>query len=614
MDILESQTRQFYKLLGHDGLYSQLHCQNIKTKQLIDRRLVYGEEEVIKWAKEFNGVGNCFIGRAPRNKDGSVIESACLSLDIDPEKEKGSAATQDQWEEAIQAGRSVLRALSYGVLCSSGNGSLILFPLRERVPKEVAEKLGKSLEDAARTIVKGAKVSVDSTFDLARLAKLAGTLSTKGDQCLWRTARILETSTSGIGSYETLMGTLSTNVARVQEPESNALPNQILGNGTAGVGSRVESQGLVETAKALQIAADSLKRLSPARCDEYETWLKVGIILKDYGPAGFRMWNEWSRLSKSYDARVCRDKWNSFRPDQSITVGTLKYWADQDTPVVPGTGNGRANVQVQLWTPENGLYDYKNRKQPGEPELPTGFKTLDAATFGLIRGHIFTVGARTNCGKTSFAISVASHLCGLSKRVLFMSTETQYAEIWDRYIAASTGIQATRIQHGLMSETDTACFNQFINVFKQQQLFVYDSSRPSIHTVREAVNQANPDVLIFDYFQHVEGRETKELEEFVMQVKELAKEKQIAVLMCAQLHDGFPNPKTGKVPQPSMRDIKNCKVLNDESRVVILLDWDRDAVQGDGATSVKVLLAKNKGARQDCTLKLDRSVPRFENE
>lgn len=260
------------------------------------------------------------------------------------------------------------------------------------------------------------------------------------------------------------------------------------------------------------------------------------------------------------------------------------------------------------------MLEYQKRDVHGEPELPTGFRELDAATFGLARGHIFTIGARTNGGKTSFSITVSSHLCGLSKRVLYISTETQFHEIWDRYIAASTGVSAFKIQHGLMSDQDKECVGAFIERFKEQQFFVYDGSRPSISTVKKSIEQLSPDVVVLDYFQHVEGRETRELEEFVMSLHDLVKEKQIALLVCAMLHDGYPNPKTGKVPPPSLRDMKSCKVLNDESRVVVLLDWDRDGAIGDGPAAVKLILAKNKGPRNDVLLKLNRAIPRFENE
>ena len=146
---------------------------------------------------------------------------------------------------------------------------------------------------------------------------------------------------------------------------------------------------------------------------------------------------------------------------------------------------------------------------------------------------------------------------------------------------------------------------------KDHQLTVYDGSAPHYGLVRAAVEKTKPDVLIFDYFQHIAASETKELEGFVRDIKDLAKSANIAVLMCAQLHDGRPDPRTGKVAKPSMIDMKSCKALNDESRVVLLLDWARDKEQTDGPVAVSANIAKNKGSCGETLICLERNVPRF---
>jgi replicative DNA helicase len=270
---------------------------------------------------------------------------------------------------------------------------------------------------------------------------------------------------------------------------------------------------------------------------------------------------------------------------------------------------------LTVWTPATGAAQYQRRGHAGTPELPTGFKAIDAATFGLVRGHIFTVGARTNAGKTTFAIVVARTLCGAGRRVLYVSTETVFEELWDRYAAVSTGISAFQIQHGLVTGPSKERLNSFFEEFKKHQLIVpADMSRPSLKQLRQLIDQSNPDVLVLDYFQHVDGRDTRELEELVMGLKSLAMEKNVAMLVTAQLHDGAVNPKTNKLYPPTLGSMKNCKMLNDESRVVLLLDWERDSSQGDGPVAVKVLMAKNKGTRNDCVLRLDRAVPRFTDD
>ncbi len=561
MEIFEQHIRQIYRLLRHDGDYSQLHCHNTNNNRIMSREVLNGEEAVVQWARQFNGQGNCFIGRALRDNEGKLRESYALSLDIDPIRESGTAATEEQQNEALKAGREVIQQLGSGILASSGNGALVLFPTGKPFAKEECENLGKVLEEKAREIIKrtllNGKVTVDSTWDHNRLIKLLGTISTKGDSRLHRQTRLIDRFMSGQSNFEQLYSLLK----------------QYSGT-----------------------SKQSLPQVSKGELDRSKADFAIGVRLQ---AQGFSAEDTYRSLCE-YGTREGRE-------DDAKRI-VEKLYSNGRGQGVMGISTERT---LQLWTPNNGMEQYEARKTPSAPELPTGFTELDRATFGLVRGHIFTVGARTNCGKTTFALTVSANLCRVRRRVLFVSTETQFTEVWDRYIAASTGVPAFKLQHGLSSPQDEERVKSFIGEFKEQGFYVYDGSRPNISIIKQAVEQVQPDVLVIDYFQHAEGREVRELEDYVMSIKELAKEKQMAVLMAAQLHDGMRDPRTNKLYPPTLGSMKNSKVLNDESHTVILLDWDRDGVQGDGPAAVKVLMAKNKGAKVDCVLKLDRSIPKF---
>lgn len=558
MEFYETQLRRQYRLLKHNGHWTQAHCHDTNTKKIVSRELLNGEQAVITWAKENNGKGNCFIGRNPRSNVGDVQHCTTLSLDIDPIRPKDTAATENQWCGSVQAARRIVRTLSCGITLSSGNGALVLLSLHESVSPECAEGWGKALEERARSLVEGLNVQVDATWDAPRLVKAMGCVSTKGDKSLWRTARFVDSGHSSC-SAEFLNGFSRSTNAKFQIPAIE--------------------KGTLDRSKTDIAMANRLKL------------------------QGFSAEDTFTAL--------CQYATRPGREDDYQRIIKKVYYNEGD---VAGMVSGTDNRPIELWTPDNGLEEYKNRKHEGSPELPTGFKAIDTATFGLQRGHIYTVGARTNCGKTTFAIGAALNLCGLGKSVLYVSTETQYKEVWDRYIAQATGHTAFSIQHGLLTDESSRDLAGFLKDFKDRHKFtVYDGSRPNITIITKAIEQTAPDVLIFDYFQHVESRETRELEEFVMRIKELAKLKNIAVLMCAQLHDRY-NPQTGKQYPPTLQDMKSCKVLNDESRVVVLLDWDRDAVTGDGPAAVKAIMAKNKGEKSDVVLKLDRAIPRFTDE
>jgi archaellum biogenesis ATPase FlaH len=570
-EFFEGQLRQQYRLLGHSGFYTQGRCLDVNQNKIISQELLKTEEETIKWAASCNGKGNVFLGRNPRQSDGSVADFQCLSLDIDPIRPKGTAASDGQFQEALKAAQTVSKYFKHGVVCSSGNGSLVLFPLPQAVDKSAGERLGKVLEGEARRIISadgGLKdvVTVDATWDAARLVKCLGTISTKGDRALWRHARIIYDGQSKSENLAGFLGRLGGSGTPDKPLPSLEVERGTLDRSKADIAlaNRLKLQGFGPDDALKSLAAYSMR---PERTDDHKR-----IIEKVY----------FGRAAGSNELR-------------------------------PGDGDVRP---LQLWTPENGADEYNQRRAGGRgvSDLTTGIAVLDSITRGIPRNHILTIGARTDCGKTAFAIGAAYANCAKGKRVLYFSTENEYAEIWDRYFATATGISAYLIQDHDVSGLHKERLKAFSTDFSEKHQFaIYDGSRPTISDVRRSVEEYNPDLVIFDYFQHFEQKDARLLAEFVIQVHELVREKKIGCLMTAMAHDRW-DLKTRKPIPISMGDIKDCHTIQDESRAVILLDWDRDAVVGDGAAAVKAVLAKNKGKRENLVLKLNRTIPRFEED
>lgn len=99
------------------------------------------------------------------------------------------------------------------------------------------------------------------------------------------------------------------------------------------------SYNLPESNDTIERARATLERLDPARADKYHEWLKVGFSLCELGQPGLELWQTWSAQSTKYhdpgNDKLMRDKWGTFTPGVSykdITLGSLFYWADQDSP------------------------------------------------------------------------------------------------------------------------------------------------------------------------------------------------------------------------------------------------------------------------------------------
>ena len=192
MEFNEQQARWQYKLLGHEGFCTRLRSQDMENGHG-NETLVEGEEAFIEWCKTLNGKRNLFIGRNPRDKKGNIIRATCVTLDIDPVRPAKEASSELQHSAALELGRTILSVCGPGNLCSSGNGALLIFPLEQPVTVDLDDfKIRcKLFEDSIRSDYETSNLKVDSTHDLARLLKVVGSVSTKGDRTQWRRARFL---------------------------------------------------------------------------------------------------------------------------------------------------------------------------------------------------------------------------------------------------------------------------------------------------------------------------------------------------------------------------------------------------------------------------------------
>jgi len=82
--------------------------------------------------------------------------------------------------------------------------------------------------------------------------------------------------------------------------------------------------------------------------DEYDFWIKIGMILHTHSTETnnlYDIWNRWSSQSDKYKEREMLPKWNSFAKSTSkITIGTLIKWA-RDEGVVNIFKNTKPNVE-----------------------------------------------------------------------------------------------------------------------------------------------------------------------------------------------------------------------------------------------------------------------------
>ncbi len=317
----EDDVRWLYRLLNHAGYATVVHCQNGKV--VVDRRLVYAEQELVEWAAAHNGRGNLYVGRNPRQagRDDSVSAVSSFSFDLDPERPVGAVASDGGRAAALRVSRTLMGICPGGALVDSGNGYQIIYswaPKENVNVEEFGRKSKAFLEQTERLLVGVlAGVKLDRIHDPERLIRLPGTVNVKGG----RLARFVAPPVA-TGQGESVFARI---VAQSIVPLQREATERI-------------ARPLTDE---IQSAARALGQLKLSRADDYQNWLNVGMSLRSLGDCGLQLWEEWSRKSPRFQEGVCAEKWGTFEPGEpgeDITLGSLIAWAREDAAGSPKQG------------------------------------------------------------------------------------------------------------------------------------------------------------------------------------------------------------------------------------------------------------------------------------
>lgn len=388
---------------------------------------------------------------------------------------------------------------------------------------------------------------------------------------------------------------------------------------------QVVSDNPLSQTQRLQMLEKALPLLNQERCENYDIWIKVGMALKEFGLVGFRLWDKWSQKSTKYSSAITSEKWGTFNEESGISIGSIIYWAKEDSgqSIRPEPGesrpSNRQSSESSVFSPNGNLIGHRERlfsKSGGSgPELSTGLTLLDRHTWGLIRGEIYTVAARTGVGKTSFATGLVKTLLDSGKRVLFFSTEMSSELIVNRLLSSYTRVSGNSFRTGQFTNEDRTKLDTGYKWLEGigNRLTICDLSGPSIETVKKLVLESKPDVVIFDHIQHISGGNDvrSAISEFMRGLKDVARDFSCAVLVLSQLRRMFRDSKTGLMPPPQLSDLKESGTIEEESGQVLLLS----ELSTEPGSSVCVLLgdlAKNRFG--ECTrvaIEFDRATANF---
>ncbi len=248
---------------------------------------------------------------------------------------------------------------------------------------------------------------------------------------------------------------------------------------------------------------------------------------------------------------------------------------------------------------------------------PTGFADLDKVMTGLHRSDLVLVGARPAMGKTSFALNLARNVAmiGNRKTVMF-SLEMTKEQLAMRVLATEARVNSAKMRTGELDAEDWERLGMATGVLSKCELYFDDTSSITVAEMKAKIRRMkNVECVIIDYLGlirpsgRVENR-VQAVSEITRELKMMAKDLSIPVVVCAQLSRGTEG--RGKSHRPQLADLRESGSIEQDADIVLMLyrpdyykgeeDDDTDATD-DGeqevANQAEIIVAKNRHGPTD---------------
>ena len=264
--------------------------------------------------------------------------------------------------------------------------------------------------------------------------------------------------------------------------------------------------------------------------------------------------------------------------------------------------------------------------------ISSGFKDLDALTYGFQKQEMIVLAARPSMGKTSLALNFAEHAALPSKigkpgvPVMIFSLEMGAQQLALRMLCSRARLNMKLLRDGMLSRNDENYKNLHTTVdeFSRAPIFIDDSSALTVMELRAKARRQHTrtplGMIVVDYLQLISPTDPRvpreqQVAEASRGLKSLAKELNIPVLVLSQLNRSA--EKDDRTPKLS--DMRESGSIEQDADVVLIIARPKDLSEDQkkfsvAADSAELIVAKQRnGPIGDLKLTFLRDITRFEN-
>lgn len=211
--------------------------------------------------------------------------------------------------------------------------------------------------------------------------------------------------------------------------------------------------------------------------------------------------------------------------------------------------------------------------------LRSGFSLLDSYISGLNKSDLIIVAGRPGMGKSAFAFNIAVNVGKKNpdKDVCIFSLEMSKEQIATRMLSSEALVPNTVLTSGTISSDDWIKLASAADSLSQINVFIDDTAGITVPQMKAKLRRMkNLGLVIIDYLQLMESASNhtsrvNEVSEITRQVKLMAKELNVPVILASQLNRSVESRQDHR-PMPS--DLRESGSIEQDADIILFVYRD----------------------------------------
>lgn len=224
-------------------------------------------------------------------------------------------------------------------------------------------------------------------------------------------------------------------------------------------------------------------------------------------------------------------------------------------------------------------------------------EAIDDMTGGFQPGDLVVIGARPSIGKSALATQWAETFAKQGLKIGYYNLEMQERSLFERMVAAKSGIEITRLRLAtrFCNDEDVRYQKAVEELMEESNITLYTGAK-KVSEIRNDVRQKHYDLVICDYLQlllpdsRYEGNRQAEVGQISRDLKNIAMDFNTVVIALSQLNRASEG-RQGH--EPGMADIRESGSIEQDASIIFLL-WNSDP---DNKSEKKLKVEKSRNGK-----------------